>query len=58
MMKLFVCKTVTFIVNVEFLSRDLPLNSSAIMVNWKCLQLLYSSKGMCRIDSQLKKWYV
>ena len=52
MMKLFVCKTVTFVVNVEFLSRDLPLNSSAIMVNWKCLQLLYSSKGMCRIDSQ------
>ena len=29
-----------------------------IMVEWKRLKLLYSSKGMCRIDSQLKKWYV
>ena len=55
-MKLFVYKTVKCeVINVEFLSRDLPLNNSAIMVKWKCLKLLYSSKGMCRIDSQLKK---
>ena len=43
------------VVNVEFLSRDLPLKNIEIMVKWKCLKLLYSSKGMCRIDSQLKK---
>ena len=55
-MKLCVYKTVKCeVINVEFLSRDLPLNNSAIMVKWKCLKLLYSSKGMCRIDSQLKK---
>ena len=34
---------------------DLPLNNPAIMVKWKCLEFLYLSKGMCRIDSQLKK---
>ena len=44
--------------NVEFLSRDLSLSSSAIMVKWKCLKLLYLSKGMCRTDNQLKNWYV
>ena len=55
-MKLFVYKTVKYeVINVEFLSRGLPLNNSAIMVKWKCLKLLYSSKRMCRIDSQLKK---
>ena len=55
-MKLFVCKTVQCeVINVEFLSRDLPLNNSVIMVRWKCLKLLYSSKGMSRIDSQFKK---
>ena len=55
-MKLFVCKTVkSEVTNVEFLCRDLPLKNSAIMVKWKCLKLLYSPKGMCRIDSQLKK---
>ena len=54
-MKLFVYKTVKCeVINVEFLGRDLPLNNSAIM-EIKCLQLLYPSKGMCRIDSQLKK---
>ena len=54
--KLFVYKTVKWeVTNVEFLSRDLPLNNCASMVKWKCLKLLYSSKGMCRIDSQLKK---
>ena len=54
--KLFVYKAVKCeISNVEFLSRDLLLNNSAIMVKWKCLTLLYSSKGMCRIDSQSKK---
>ena len=54
-MKLFVYKTVKCeVINVEFLCRDLPLNNSAIM-EIKCLQLLYPSKGMCRIDSQLKK---
>ena len=41
--------------NVEFLRKDRPLNNSAIMVKWKCLKFLYSSKRMCRIDSQLKK---
>ena len=41
-------------INVDYLRRDLPVNNSAIMVKWKCLKLLYSSKGMCRIDSQLK----
>ena len=55
-MKLFVYKTVKWkVINVEFLRRDPPLNKSAIMVKWKCLKLLYSSKGMCRIDNQLKK---
>ena len=55
-MKLFVYKTVKCeVINVEFLGRDLPLNNSGIMVKWKCLKLLYSSKGMCWIDSQLKK---
>ena len=54
-MKLFVYKTVKCeVINVEVLGRDLPLNNSAIM-EIKCLQLLYPSKGMCRIDSQLKK---
>ena len=54
--KLFVYKAVKCeIYNVEFLSRDLLLNNSAIMVKWKCLTLLYSSRGMCRIDSQSKK---
>ena len=54
-MKLFVYKTVKCeVINVEFLRRDLSLNNSAIM-EIKCLQLLYPSKGMCRIDSQLKK---
>ena len=55
-MKLLVYKTVKCeVINVEFLSRDLPLNNSAIMVKWKCLKLLCSSKGMRRSDSQLKK---
>ena len=55
-MKLFVYKTVTCeVIKVEFLSRDLVLNNSAIMVKWKCLKLLYSSKGMCGIESQFKK---
>ena len=34
---------------------DLPLNNSAVMVKWKCLKFLYSSKGMWSIDNQLKK---
>ena len=55
-MKLFLYKTVKCkVTNVEFLSRDLPLSKPAIMVKWKCLKLLYSLKGMCRIDSRLKK---
>ena len=54
--KLFVYKSDKHeVINVEFLSRDLPLSNSAIMVKWKCLKLLYPSKGMCRIGSQLKK---
>ena len=55
-MKLFVNKTVKCrVINVKFLSRDHPLNNSVIMIKWKCLKSSYSSKGMCRIDSQLKK---
>ena len=55
-MEVFVFKTVKCeVINVEFLSGDLPPNNSAIMVKWKCLDLLYSSKEMCRIDSKLKK---
>ena len=55
-MKLLVYKTVKCeVINVEFLSRDLPLNNSAIMIKWKCLKLIYSWKGMCKIDSWLKK---
>ena len=54
--KLLVYKTVKCeVINVEFLSRDHSLNNFAIMVKRKCLKLLHSSKGMCRIDSQLKK---
>ena len=56
MVKLFVYKTVKCeVINVEFFSRDLTLNNSVIIVKWKCLKLLYSWKGMYRIDSQLKK---
>ena len=55
-MKLYVYKTVKCeVINVEFLSKDLPLNNSAIIVKGKILKFLYSSKEMCRIDSQLKK---
>ena len=55
-MKLFIYKTGKCeVINAKFLSGDLTLNNSAIMVQLKCLKLLYSSKGMCRIDSQLKK---
>ena len=55
-MKLFVYKTVKCeVINVKFLSIDQPLNNSPIMVKWKCLKLLYLSKGVCRIDGQLKR---
>ena len=54
MVKLFVYKTIkSEVINDKFLSKDLTLNNSEIMVKWKCLKLLYSPKGMCRIDSQL-----
>ena len=43
------------LLKLDFLSRDLPLDSSAIMVKWKCLKLLNWLKGMRKIDSQLKK---
>ena len=37
MVKLFVYKTVKYkVINFEFLSRDLPLNNSAIMV-WQSI---------------------
>ena len=53
-MRLFVYKTVKCeVINDKFLSRDLPLYNSTIMVKWKCLKLLYSSKGMWMIDSQM-----
>ena len=56
MVTLFVYKTVKCeIINVEFLSRETPLNNFAIMVQWKCLKLLCSAKGMGRTNSQLKK---
>ena len=45
-MKLSVYQTVKKeVTNVECLSRDLPLNNSAIRVKWEWLKLLYSSKG-------------
>ena len=54
--KLLVCKTVDCeVINVEFINRNLPLNGSTVMIKRKCMKLLYSSKGMCRNDSQLKK---
>ena len=57
--KLFVYKTVKCeVTNVKFLSRDLPLNNSAIIAKRRCLKLLYLSKGMCEMGSQLKKWYI
>ena len=56
-MKLFVYKTVKWeVINVEFLSKELSLNKSGVTVKWKCLKLLYSSKGTCRIDNQFKKF--
>ena len=55
--KLYVYKTVNCeVINFKLLSRDLSLHNFAIMVKWKCLKLLYLSKGMCKIDSQSKKW--
>ena len=52
-MKLFVYRAVKCeVINVKSLRRDLPLNKSAIMIKWKYLKLLYSSKEMWRIDSQ------
>ena len=45
--RLFVYETVKCeVINDKFLSRDLPLYNSTIMVKQKCLKLLYSSKGM------------
>ena len=55
-MRLHVYKTVKCeVINVGFLSKYLSLNSPTIMAKGKCLKFLYSSKGMCRIDSQSKK---
>ena len=55
-MKLFAYKTVKCdVINVEFISKCIPLNNYAITVKRKCLKLLYSSKAMCRIDSQSRK---
>ena len=52
-------KTVSWeVINVEFLSNDLPVNNSAIVVKWKHLKLLYSSKEMYWINSQSKTWYI
>ena len=54
--KLLVYKTVTCeVITGEFLSRDLHLNNFVIMIIWKRLKLLHSSKEMRRIDSHLKK---
>ena len=58
-MKLFVYKTFKCdAIKVEVFNRDLPLNNSALLAKWKCLKLLYSSKPVFRIDSQLKNWYI
>ena len=58
-MKLYLYKTVKCeVINVKFLSKDLLLNNSAIMVKWKSLKFSYSSKETPRIDSQLKSYYV
>ena len=55
-MKLLVYKAAKCeVINVEFLSRDHPLNNSAIMIKWKYLKLIYSWQAVCRIDSWLKK---
>ena len=43
------------VINVKFFSKDLTLNNYAYTVKRKCLTLLHSSKGMCRIDSKLIK---
>ena len=47
MVRLYVYKTVKCeVINIEFFSKDFPLNNSAIMIKWKM--------KMCRIDSRLK----
>ena len=52
--KLFAYKTVKCeVVNVEFLTRDLPLKNSAIMVKRKCLNYIHQKE--CWIDSQSEK---
>ena len=52
-------KTVTWkVINVEYLSSDLPANNSAIIVKWKRLKLLYPSKEMYWINSQSKTRYI
>ena len=47
------------LLNVKLLMSNSQQRSSSehseIMVKWKCLKLLYSSKGMHRINSELKK---
>ena len=43
---------------IHLLFKICSICSSAIMAKWKCLKLLHSSKGMCRMDSQLKNRYV
>ena len=59
MVKLFIYETVKCeVINVEFLSRNISLKNSAIIVKWECLKLLYLLKVVCTIDSQLKKkWH-
>ena len=43
--KLFAYKTVNCeVVNVEFLTRDLPLKNSAIMVKRKCLNYIHQKE--------------
>ena len=45
-MKLFVYKTVKCeVINVEFLSKDFPLNNSAIIVKWKWRNIQYFWDG-------------
>ena len=52
-------KTVTWkVINVEYLSSDLPANNSAVIVKWKRLKLLYPSKEMYWINSQSKTRYI
>ena len=55
-MKLFVYKTVKCeVINVKFLTRDLPLNNSAIMVKCKCLKYYFHQEECAALTVNFKK---